>query len=105
MQIAHILTQMGGLESMAGSSASARTRRPAVRKRSSRRSSAVLRSRSQPSGVERLGDLLGQLGGGSLMDNVLSPEKRSEGLDSTCHRFLVGTFRIAEKSKIFTLSY
>lgn len=63
------------------------------------------RAQSQPSGVEGLGDLLGQLGGGSLMDNVLSPEKRSKGLDSTCRSFLLGRFRTAEKSKIFTLSY
>jgi hypothetical protein len=31
-------------------------------------------AQTQPSGVEGLGDLLGQLGGGSLMDDVLSPQ-------------------------------
>ena len=31
-------------------------------------------AQAQPSGVEGLGGLLGQLGGGGLLDNVLSPE-------------------------------
>ena len=36
-------------------------------------------AQTQPSGLEGLGGLLGQLGGGSLLDNVLSPEATDVG--------------------------
>src|SRR6476646_3012048 len=76
MQITDILAQMGGLQSMArelGVSANqaasgAEALIPAIL------GGFKKQAQSQPSGVEGLGDLLGQLGGGSLMDNVLSPE-------------------------------
>lgn len=36
-------------------------------------------AQAQPSGLEGLGSLLGQLGGGSLLDSVLSPEATDVG--------------------------
>ena len=76
MQITDILAQMGGLQSMArelGVSESqaaggAEALIPAIL------GGFKKQAQSQPSGVEGLGDMLGQLGGGSLMDDVLSPE-------------------------------
>jgi hypothetical protein len=76
MQIADILAQSGGLQSMArelGLSQSQATRGveallPSIlggfRKQADTR----------PGGFEGLGALLGQLGGGGLLDNVLSPQ-------------------------------
>lgn len=76
MQITDILTQMGGLQSMARelgvsenqAASGAEALIPAIL------GGFKKQTQSQPSGVEGLGDLLGQLGGGSLMDDVLSPE-------------------------------
>jgi len=76
MQITDILAQMGGLQSMARelgvsenqAASGAEALIPAIL------GGFKKQAQSQPSGVEGLGDLLGQLGGGSLMDNVLSPE-------------------------------
>jgi len=76
MQITDILAQMGGLQSMA--------RELGVSEKQAASGAEALipailggfkkQAQSQPSGVEGLGDMLGQLGGGSLMDDVLSPE-------------------------------
>ena len=76
MQITDILGQMGGLQSMA--------RELGVSEKQAASGAEALipailggfkkQAQSQPSGVEGIGDLLGQLGGGSLMEDVLSPE-------------------------------
>ncbi len=76
MQINDILSQMGGLKSMAAelgvSEAQAASGAQAL-------IPAILggfkkQAQSQPNGLEGLGGLLGKLGGGSLLDNVLSPQ-------------------------------
>jgi hypothetical protein len=76
MQITDILAQTGGLQSMARelgvSEAQAATGAEALLP-------AILgglkkQTQAQPAGLGGLGDLLGQLGGGGLLDNVLSPQ-------------------------------
>ena len=76
MQITDILAQMGGLQSMARelgvSEEDAVTGAEAL-------APAILggfkkQAQAQPAGLEGLGGLLGQLGGGGLLDNVLSPQ-------------------------------
>src|SRR5512139_1894787 len=76
MQITDILAQMGGLQSMA--------RELGINEDQATSGTTALipailggfkkQAQSQPSGVEGLGSLLGQLGGGGLLDNVLSPQ-------------------------------
>ena len=76
MEITDILAQMGGLQSMA--------RELGITEKQAASGAAALvpailggfkkQAQSQPAGLEGLGGLLGQLGGGSLLDNVLSPE-------------------------------
>jgi hypothetical protein len=76
MQITDILNQVGGIQSMArelGISESEASRgaealAPAIL------GGLKKQAQAQPAGLEGLGGLLGQLGGGSLLDNVLSPE-------------------------------
>ncbi|HEX6172713.1 MAG TPA: DUF937 domain-containing protein [Candidatus Binatia bacterium] len=76
MQITDILAQTGGLQSMARelgvsenqAASGAEALIPAIL------GGFKKQAQSQPSGVEGLGDLLGQLGGGGLMEDVLSPE-------------------------------
>ena len=76
MNITDILAQAGGLQSMArdlGVSESQATRGaealiPAILGGFRKQADA------QPTGLEGLGGLLGQLGGGGLLDNVLSPQ-------------------------------
>ena len=81
MQITDILAQAGGLQSMARelgiSEAQARSGAEAL-------APAILgglkkQARTQPGGLEGLGGLLGQLGGGGLLDDVLSPEPTNVG--------------------------
>jgi hypothetical protein len=76
MQITDILAQMGGLQSMARelgvSEAQAASGADALLP-------AILggfkkQAQVQPTGLEGLGGLLGQLGGGGLLDEVLSPQ-------------------------------
>lgn len=75
MQITDLLTQAGGIQSMArelGISESQATSGAAALV------PAILggfkkQAQAQPSGLDGLGGLLGQLGGGSLLDNVLGP--------------------------------
>jgi len=76
MQITDVLAQMGGIESMARelgiSKSQATTGAEAL-------IPAILggfkkQAQAQPSGLEGLGSLLGQLGGSGLLDNVLSPQ-------------------------------
>ncbi len=76
MQITDILAQMGGLQSMA--------RELGISESQAASGAAALapailggfkkQAQAQPTGLEGLGGLLGQLGGGGLLDNVLSPE-------------------------------
>ena len=76
MQITDILGQMGGLQSMARelgvsenqAASGAEALIPAIL------GGFKKQAQSQPSGVEGLDDMLGQLGGGALMDDVLSPQ-------------------------------
>ena len=76
MQITDILAQMGGLQSMARelgvsenqAASGAEALIPAIL------GGFKKQAQSQPAGVEGLSDLLGQLGGGGLMDDVLSPQ-------------------------------
>jgi len=76
MQITDILAQTGGLEAMARelgvsenhAASGAEALLPAIL------GGFKKQAQSQPSGVEGLGDMLGQLGGGSLRDEVLSPQ-------------------------------
>jgi hypothetical protein len=81
MQITDILAQMGGLQSMARdlgvSEAEAASGAEAL-------IPAILggfkkQAQAQPAGLEGLGGLLGQLGGGGLLDNVLSPQPTDAG--------------------------
>jgi len=76
MQITDMLAQMGGLQSMARelgvSEAQAASGANAL-------IPAILggfkkQAQTQPTGLEGLGGLLGQLGGGGLLDDVLSPQ-------------------------------
>jgi hypothetical protein len=76
MQITDLLAQMGGLQSMA--------RELGVSEKQAESGAEALapailggfkkQAQSQPAGLEGLGGLLGQLGGGGLLDNVLSPQ-------------------------------
>jgi hypothetical protein len=76
MQVTNVLAQMGGLGSIARelglsesqAAAGAEALIPAIL------GGFKKQAQSQPSGLEGLGSLLGQLGGGSLLDNVLSPQ-------------------------------
>jgi len=76
MQITDILAQMGGIQSMARelgvsedqAASGAEALVPAIL------GGFKKQVQSQPAGLEGLGGLLGQLGGGGLLDNVLAPE-------------------------------
>lgn len=76
MQITDLLAQMGGLQSMARELGVSESQ---VASGASALLPAILggfkkRAKTQPSGLEGLGGLLGQLGGGGLLDEVLSPQ-------------------------------
>ncbi len=76
MQITDILAQMGGLKSMANelgvseaqAASGAQALLPAIL------GGFKKQAQSQPGGLDGLGGLLAKLGGGSLLDSVLSPE-------------------------------
>lgn len=76
MQITDILAQMGGLQSMARelgvsesqAASGAEALIPAIL------GGFKKQAQTQPAGVEGLGGLLGQLGGGGLLDQVLGPQ-------------------------------
>ena len=82
MQITDILAQMGGLKSMA--------RELGVSESQAASGAAVLipailggfkkQAQAEPTGIEGLGGLLSQLGGGGLFDQVIAPEPTSTGL-------------------------
>ena len=76
MQINDLLAETGGLQAM--------SRELGISEADAARGAAALapailggldkQAQAQPSGFEGLGGLLGQLGGGSLLDSVLSPQ-------------------------------
>jgi hypothetical protein len=76
MQITDILAQMGGLQSMARelgvsesqAASGAEALIPAIL------GGFKKQAQAQPAGLEGLGGLLGQLGGGGLLDDVLAPQ-------------------------------
>lgn len=79
MQLTDILAQMGGLRSIAQELGVSETQ-------AANGAEALLpailggfkkQAQAQPAGLEGLGGLLGQLGGGSLLDNVLAPQPTS----------------------------
>jgi hypothetical protein len=81
MNVMDVLAQMGGIQSMARelgvSEAEAATGAEAL-------IPAILggfkkQAQAQPTGLEGLGGLLGQLGGGGLLDDVLSPQPTNVG--------------------------
>lgn len=76
MQITDLLAQMGGLQSMARELGVSETQAASG---ADALIPALLggfkkQAQAQPAGLEGLGGLLGQLGGGSLLDNVLAPQ-------------------------------
>jgi hypothetical protein len=76
MQITDILAQAGGLQAMARELGISETE---AAKGAAALTPAILggfkkQAQAQPSGLEGLGGLLGQLGGGSLLSQVLAPE-------------------------------
>jgi hypothetical protein len=81
MQITDVLGQMGGLQSIARelgvseakASAGADALLPAIL------GGFKKQAQAQPGGLDGLGGLLGQLGGGGLLDNVLSPQPTDVG--------------------------
>jgi hypothetical protein len=81
MQITDMLAQMGGVSSMARelgvseneAASGAEALLPAIL------GGFKKQAQSQPAGVEGLGSVLGKLGGGSLLDEVLSPEPTNVG--------------------------
>ena len=81
MEITDILSRMGGLQSMARELGVSEDQ---VASGAEALAPAILggfkkQARSQPSGLEGLGGLLGQLGGGGLLDNVLGSEPTDVG--------------------------
>ena len=81
MNVTDILAQVGGLDSVARELGVSRTQAasgaealiPAILGGFKRQAQA------QPTGLDGLGGLLGQLGGGGLLDNVLAPEPTDLG--------------------------
>ena len=76
MQITEILGQMGGLQSIARELGVSETQAASG---AAALAPAILggfkkQAQSQPAGLEGLGGLLGKLGGGGLLDDVLSPQ-------------------------------
>ena len=81
MQITDILAQMGGLESMAKELGISETQAASG---AAALAPAILggfkkQAQAQPTGLEGLGGLLGQLGGGGLLDDVLGPQPTNVG--------------------------
>jgi len=81
MEFTDVLAQMGGLQSIA--------RELGISDSQAASGAAALvpailggfkkQAQSQPAGLEGLGGLLGQLGGGDLLDNVLAPQPTNVG--------------------------
>ena len=89
MQITDLIAQMGGVQSMA--------RELGISEEEAARGADALapailggfKKQAQPTGIEGLGGLLGQLGGGGLLDDVLGPQPTnvSRGNDVLGHIF------------------
>ena len=76
MQITDLLAQMGGLQSIARELGVSETQAASG---AAALAPAILggfkkQAQAQPSGLEGLGGLLGKLGGGGLLDDVLAPQ-------------------------------
>lgn len=76
MQITDMLARMGGLESIARELGVSESQ---VARGAEALTPAILggfkkQAQAQPAGLDGLGGMLGQLGGGGLLDSVLSPE-------------------------------
>jgi hypothetical protein len=76
MQITDVLAQMGGLRSMAKELGISETQAASG---AAALAPAILggfkkQAQSQPAGLEGLGGLLGKLGGGALLDDVIAPQ-------------------------------
>jgi hypothetical protein len=76
MQITDVLAQMGGLRSMAKELGISETQAASG---AAAIAPAILggfkkQAQSQPAGLEGLGGLLGKLGGGALLDDVIAPQ-------------------------------
>ncbi|HEX6723303.1 MAG TPA: DUF937 domain-containing protein, partial [Burkholderiaceae bacterium] len=81
MQITDVLSRMGGLESIARE---LNVEPSQVTQGADALLPAILggfkkQAQAQPAGLDGLGGLLGQLGGGGLLDNVLSPQPTDVG--------------------------
>ena len=81
MQITDILAQMGGLQSVARELGVSETE---VASGADALLPAILggfkkQAQAQPAGMDGLGGLLGQLGGGGLLDQVLDPQSTNPG--------------------------
>src|SRR5512141_762865 len=81
MNMTDILAQAGGLKSLASERGVSESQ---VESGAEALIPAILggfkkQAQAQPAGIEGLGGLLGQLGGGGLLDNVLSPEPTDVG--------------------------
>jgi hypothetical protein len=74
MNITDILSQMGGIRSMAQELGVSETEAATGAEALVPAILGGLKKQAQPAGMEGLGGLLGQLGGGGLLDNVLSPQ-------------------------------
>ena len=81
MKITDILAQAGGLQSMARELgvSDAQAARGAEALIPAILGGFMKQAEARPTGLEGLGDLLGQLGGGGLLDNVLSPQPTDVG--------------------------
>ena len=81
MQITDLLSQLGGIQSIAKELGISETQAASG---AAALAPAILggfkkQTQSQPAGLEGLGGLLGQLGGGGLLDDVLAPQPTNVG--------------------------
>ncbi|MDL1859793.1 DUF937 domain-containing protein [Betaproteobacteria bacterium PRO7] len=74
MQLTDILAQMGGLQSIARELGVSETQAASGADALLPAILGGFKKQAQPAGLEAFGGLLGQLGGGGLLDNVLSPQ-------------------------------
>jgi hypothetical protein len=80
MQIADVLAQMGGLRSIARELGISEAQAAAGTEALAPAILGGFKKQAQaPAGLDGLGGLLGQLGGGGLLDNVLAPEPTDVG--------------------------
>jgi hypothetical protein len=97
MQINDILAQMGGFQSIARELGLSEAQ---VASGAEALAPAVLggfkkQAQQQPGGLAGLGGLLGQLGGGGLLDNVLGPQPTDVGRGNNVLRQIFGTKEVS----------